>query len=281
MLTSPSWTSWSVSGAAVRTSLEPPVASTAELHWTPRNLVSDSGWREAPRLRDMTEFRFANSTAQIEGDLVPVSELSLAAGDGVFFEQHVMLWKDDQTSLVAMPAGGGLKRSFGGMPHILSRVDGPGRVAFSRDAPGELVVLPLHPGVEVDVREHAFLLASHSVEYSFVRIKDLTSLLHGGGGMFMDRFVTQGAPGLLILHGNGNVFERVLRQGENDPRRTRRVPLQGLVGTDGRKAAERENGPAAARVVSRGNDRTRTCRHPVDVRAPPHGLNTEQELGRD
>jgi uncharacterized protein (AIM24 family) len=179
-----------------------------------RNLVSDSGWREAPRLRDMTEFRFANSTAQIEGDLVPVSELALAAGDGVFFEQHVMLWKDDQTSLVAMSAGGGLKRSFGGMPHTLSRAEGPGRVAFSRDAPGELVVLPLQPGMEVDVREHAFLLASHTVEYSFVRIKDLSSVLHGGGGMFMDRFITQGATGLLILHGNGNVFERVLRPGE-------------------------------------------------------------------
>ena len=27
-----------------------------------RNKVSDSGWREAPRLRDMTEFRFSGST---------------------------------------------------------------------------------------------------------------------------------------------------------------------------------------------------------------------------
>src|SRR6201995_51754 len=77
-----------------------------------KNKISDSGWREAPRLRDMTEFRFSNSTAQIEGDLVPVSELGLAQGDGVYFEQHVMLWKDDQTTLAAMPTGGGLKRSF-------------------------------------------------------------------------------------------------------------------------------------------------------------------------
>ncbi len=37
-----------------------------------RDVVSDSGWREAPRLRDMTEFRFGNSTAQVEGELVPV-----------------------------------------------------------------------------------------------------------------------------------------------------------------------------------------------------------------
>ncbi len=241
-----------------------------------RNKISDSGWREAPRLRDMTEFRFANSTAQIEGDLVPVSELALAAGDGVYFEQHVMLWKDDQTSLVAMPTGGGLKRSFGGMPHTLSRAEGPGRIAFSRDAPGELVVLPLHPGMEVDVREHAFLLASHTIEYSFVRIKDLTSLLHGGGGLFMDRFVTQGYPGLLVLHGNGNVFERVLASRRDDLGRARRLPVQGLVGADGRQAAERQDRPAASRPLPGRDDRPRTGGHPVDVRPPPHGLGVPQ-----
>jgi uncharacterized protein (AIM24 family) len=31
----------------------------------------------------------------------------------------------------------------------------------------------------------------------------------------MDRFVTTGAPGLLLLHGYGNVFERSLAAGES------------------------------------------------------------------
>jgi uncharacterized protein (AIM24 family) len=100
------------------------------------------------------------------------------------------------------------------MPLVISQAQGPGRIAFSRDAPGELVVLPLHPGMELDVREHAFLLASHVIDYSFVRIKGLANVLHAGSGMYMDRFVTQGAPGLLALHGNGNVFERSLGPGE-------------------------------------------------------------------
>ena len=91
-----------------------------------------------------------------------------------------------------------MKRSIGGMPHIVTVANGPGRIAFSRDAPGELVVLPLHPGMELDVREHAFLLASHSIQYSFVRIKGLANVLHGGNGMFMDRFVTSNQPGLLM-----------------------------------------------------------------------------------
>src|SRR4029077_6638598 len=78
----------------------------------------------------------------------------------------------------------------------------------------ELVVLPLHPGMELDVREHAFLVASHSVQYSFIRIKGLVNLLHGGNGMYIDRFVTAGYPGMLMLHGNGDVLERMLRPGE-------------------------------------------------------------------
>jgi uncharacterized protein (AIM24 family) len=179
-----------------------------------KNLVSDSGWREAPRLRDMTEFQFSTSTCQVEGELVPVAEVNLGQGDAVFFEHHVMLWKDEATPLSAMNTGGGMKRTFGGMPHIVSLAHGPGRVAFSRDAPGELRVLPLHPGMELDVREHAFLVASHSISYSFVRIKGLANIMHGGSGMYMDRFVTAGAPGLLLLHGYGNIFERYLGPGE-------------------------------------------------------------------
>ena len=92
---------------------------------------------------------------------------------------------------------------------------GPGRIAFSRDATGELIVLPLHPGMELDVREHAFLLCSHQIAYDFIRIKGLSNILFGGQGMYMDRFVTTGAQGLLILHGYGNVFERRLQAGES------------------------------------------------------------------
>ena len=179
-----------------------------------RDKVSDSGWREAPRLRDMTEFRFSASTCQVEGELVPVAEINLSPQDGVYFEHHVLLWKDEAVPLHSLKTQGGMKRTIGGMPHIVTVASGAGRVAFSRDAPGELVVLPLHPGMELDVREHAFLLASHSIEYSFVRIKGLVNLLHGGSGMFMDRFITQQQPGLLVLHGNGNVLQRDLGPGE-------------------------------------------------------------------
>jgi len=180
-----------------------------------RNLVSESGWREAPRIRDMTEIHFGLSTCQVEGEIVPVAEINLGQGDAVFFEHHVMLWKDDHTPMSVMSLQGGVKRALAGMPFIISIAHGPGRIAFSRDATGELVVLPLHPGMELDVREHAFLLCSHQINYSYVRIKGLRNILFGGQGMFMDRFVTTNEPGLLLLHGYGDVFERVLRPGES------------------------------------------------------------------
>src|ERR1700734_4120435 len=180
-----------------------------------KDKVSDSGWREAPRLRDMTEFQFSGSTCQVEGELVPVAEVALHPRDGVYFEHHVLLWKGESVPLSSLNTGGGLKRTIGGMPHIVTVANGPGRIAFSRDAPGELVVLPLHPGMEIDVREHAFLVGSHQIDYSFVRVKGLTNILFGGQGMFMDRFVTTNSPGLVLLHGYGNVFERKLKAGES------------------------------------------------------------------
>src|SRR5689334_11243198 len=85
-----------------------------------RNLVSESGWREAPRIKDMTEIRFGNgSTCQVEGEIVPVAEIMLAPGDAVYFEHHVLLWKEDRVPITVMPLPGGAKRVFAGMPFIV------------------------------------------------------------------------------------------------------------------------------------------------------------------
>jgi uncharacterized protein (AIM24 family) len=180
-----------------------------------RNAVTASGWREAPKLRDLTEIQFGASTCQVEGELVPVAEIAFGQGDSVFFEHHVLLWKDETVKLDVLPLKGGIKRALAGMPFIVSKAEGPGRIAFSRDHAGELVVMPLHPGHELDVREHAFLLASQHIQYSYVRIKGLKNILFGGQGLFMDRFITGDQPGLLLLHGYGNVLERTLKPGES------------------------------------------------------------------
>jgi uncharacterized protein (AIM24 family) len=170
--------------------------------------------------------------------------------------------------------GGGFKRVLGGMPFVVTVAQGPGRVAFSRDSPGELVVLPLHPGMELDVREHAFLVASGNINYSFVRIKGLANVLHGGGGMFMDRFVTAGTPGMLLLHGYGNVFERMLGPGE-------RILVEpgGFLYKDATVTMQAHR-PDAARHVPGRDDRPWPGRHPVDVRPPPLRVRRSDDISR-
>lgn len=178
-------------------------------------IVTESGWRSIPKVRDATKFGFSQSTCEVEGEIVPVISIDLGSGDWVFFEHHTLLWKDGGIALGQIQSGGGMARVFGGMPFIITKATGPGHIAFSRDSAGELVVLPVHPQQEIDVREHAFLTGSHSLSYAFEKIKGLVNLLHGGSGMYLERFTTHQEPGLLMLHGSGNVFERTLAAGEN------------------------------------------------------------------
>ena len=87
-----------------------------------RDRVSDAGWRQAPRLRDLTQIHFGSSTIQVDGDMVPVAELALDAADAVFFEHHAMLWKDETVPMSVMDTPGGAKRLLGDMPFVLSVV---------------------------------------------------------------------------------------------------------------------------------------------------------------
>ena len=178
-----------------------------------KEIVSDSGWREAPRLREMEEFAFSSSTLQVSGKNTPVAEINLSSSDSVYYEPHAMLVKEPSVPVHAMTTAGG--RRVGGMPFYLTIAGGPGRVAFSRNSPGELVVMPIHTHTELDVREHAFVLASHTVNYDFVRIKGLANMLHGGaGGMYLDRFKAEGEPGIILIHGAGDVMQKTLKEGE-------------------------------------------------------------------
>ena len=151
-------------------------------------MVTDSGWREAPRLRDLTEVAFGGSVFQVDGTVVPVADVNLGAGESVFFEHHVMLWKDEQVAMSVMSSPGGAKRLLADLPFVLSVAQGPGRVSFSRDSPGELVVLPIDPGVELDVREHAMIVATTGLTYSFEKLPGLKATLAVGSGMYLDRF---------------------------------------------------------------------------------------------
>lgn len=181
-----------------------------------------SGWLQLPGRKDMAKLQFGQSTCQIEGIYVPVADMQLAAGDSVYFAHHVLLWKDPATAITTMPLKGAWKRVFAGMPLIMTQAEGPGHIAFSRDAPGELIAVPLHPGQSVDVREHLFLTATGNVVYDWFNTNVWFQTKSGDDtethypvGMFMDRFSGTAQPGLLLLHAAGNVFVRNLGPGDS------------------------------------------------------------------
>ena len=165
-------------------------------------VTTHSGWTELPAVRDMARIQFGQSSCQIEGTYVPVADMNLAAGDWVYFTHHVLLWKDVAVALNIMSLQGGWQRMFAGLPLVMMQAQGPGHIAFSRDAPGEMVALPLHPGQAVDVREHIFMVATGQVAYDWTYFPPLR--------LYLDRFTAPRAPGLLLLHGTGNVFVRHL-----------------------------------------------------------------------
>ncbi len=165
----------------------------------------------------MAKLQFGDSFCQIEGKYVPVADVNLAGADSVYFTHHVLLWKDPQVNITTVSLAGGWKRLMAGMPLIMTQAQGPGHIAFSRDAPGEMIALPIQPGQGVDVREHLFMLATNSVAYDWFSTNIYYTTQSGDDkethypvGMFMDRFQAPQSPGLLLLHASGNVFVREL-----------------------------------------------------------------------
>ena len=153
-------------------------------------------------------------TVRIEGELVPVVDVELGARQTVFFEHHILLWKQPRVTLGFMGLQNAARRFFAGLQIFISTAQGPGNVAFSREAPGQIVALRLQPGTAIDVREHQFLLATGNVDYSFYWQQGLANVLFARTGLFIDRFSAATSEGLLLLHGYGNVFEKALAAGE-------------------------------------------------------------------
>jgi uncharacterized protein (AIM24 family) len=156
---------------------------------------------------------FAGVTYHIRGELVPELQVEVGAGS-VMFEHHVLLWKQTGVNVELKKLPGAIKRKIAGLEFFVTRTAGAGRIAFSRDSPGQCVPLHLHQGEGLDVREHQFVAATDNLDYSFERIKGVQNMLLGGSGFFMDKFRATDGDALVWLHGHGNVFLVELDEGE-------------------------------------------------------------------
>lgn len=172
--------------------------------------------RELPVLMPTTARAetFGGVTYHIDGELVPVLTVDVSQM-AIYFEHHILLWKHPQVAISLRNMRGSLKRMMAGMQIFVTEARGPGMIAFSRDGAGHIVPVHLEKGRELHVREHQFLAATQSIDYSFERVKGFSNMLFGGSGFFIDKFHSHAGDGILWLHGYGNVFEKVLAPGES------------------------------------------------------------------
>jgi len=156
---------------------------------------------------------FGGVTYHIDGELVPALSVDVTQMS-VYFEHHILLWKNPTVRVQLKALKGALKRMIAGMQVFVTEASGQGVIAFSRDGPGHIVPIHLKHGEELHVREHQFLAATGNIDYSFERVRGLATMMFGQSGFFIDKFHGHTGEGVLWLHGYGNVFEKVLAAGE-------------------------------------------------------------------
>jgi uncharacterized protein (AIM24 family) len=181
-----------------------PTATTVGTYTEP---VPEAGNPKSP-------ITIGDMTIKVEGELVPVVDVELGRRQTIYFEHHILLWKQPNVTLGFMGLQNVAKRVFAGLQIFISTAQGPGNIAMSREAPGQIVALRLQPGQSVDVREHQFLMATSAVDYNFYWQTGLANVFFSRAGLFIDRFTAGREEGVVLLHGYGNVFEKMLAPGE-------------------------------------------------------------------
>lgn len=151
---------------------------------------------------------------RVTGELVPILEFDLTGHEEIYFEHHVLLYREPSVGLKAAIPKGSLKRLIGKMPVIMARAAGRGRVALSRDGAGQVMGVAVLAGQELDVREHQFLAATGNMSYGFSRIRGISNLLFGGTGFFVDQFGARHSDGIVWIHAYGNLVEVQLDPGD-------------------------------------------------------------------
>jgi Mitochondrial biogenesis AIM24 len=147
-------------------------------------LPSAPGQPSAPALlaTQLADARAGGVTYHIAGELVPVLAVDLAPGQTIFFEHHILLWKDPSLQFRVRPLAGMVKRLIAGMELLIVEAVGPGQVAFSRDGVGHVFPVVLMPGQELDVREHQFLAATGNIDFTWQRVQGVANICSAAPG---------------------------------------------------------------------------------------------------
>jgi uncharacterized protein (AIM24 family) len=135
--------------------------------------------------------------------IVPSVLATLGAGETVFAEHGIVLYKEDpvvvdRRIIPSQGFGSSLKRTaVGGVPFFLAQFTGPGRAAFSRNGQGEVRVVELGANDAIEVAEGSLVCATGSLTYEITYVKGTSGRL----GIWFDRLR---GPGKFALHAYGN-----------------------------------------------------------------------------
>lgn len=144
---------------------------------------------------------FAGVTYHIRGELVPELQIDLTDAR-VFFEHHTLLWKQTEVKIEIRKMSGAIKRKIAGGEFFVTRAVGPGRVAFSRDSPGQVLPLHISDGEEIDVEPGGWLYKDLHVKMK-AHTSGLRTGLFGGGEKFTwNRFSGPGRVAIQTMYIN-------------------------------------------------------------------------------
>ncbi|MDP7975126.1 MAG: TIGR00266 family protein [Thermoprotei archaeon] len=146
------------------------------------------------------------------GNDIQYIKVELGQGESVYADAGHILSKSDTVSLQTVMLGGfltGLRREVTGGSFFVTKLTGPGQVAFAGIFPGKIVEVDLQ-GSSMLAQAHSFLVAEESVQYSSQMAKLAAGLL-GGEGLFMAKFTGSGR---LFIHSYGALQQFALGPGE-------------------------------------------------------------------
>ena len=150
----------------------------------------------------------------IEGKLIPLVTVNLGAGGIIRTQPGVMIYRDPTVVMQTKTHGGlmkGLGRAMlGGENLSLVEYNGPGRIAMSGGAPGEIMPVKLQ-GNAVRAKSGAFIACDAGVEMEVTTEKIGTAII-GGTGLFQLRF--QGN-GVVFIQAKGDIVSGVLQPGQS------------------------------------------------------------------
>ncbi|MGC8631927.1 MAG: TIGR00266 family protein [Thermoprotei archaeon] len=149
---------------------------------------------------------------QIEGNDLQYVRVSLSGGESVYGDAGHLLSKSSTVGLQTIMMGGlfgALKREVTGGSFFVTKMNGPGDLAFAGIFPGKIIEIDLN-NKGVLAESHSFLVAEESVNYD-AKMAKLAAGLLGGEGLFLARFT---GTGRLFMHAYGALEKFSLKPGE-------------------------------------------------------------------